>query len=81
MFLAFLFFLITWLKDPGYLHKKNGTKLIELLEKGIDCTNICPECEITKPLRSRHCDICNKCVGVYDHHCPWINNCVGMKYR
>lgn len=32
-----------------------------------------------KPKRSRHCEICKKCIRVYDHHCPWINNCVGAQ--
>jgi len=79
MSVSFLFFLTTWLIGPGYLYKKKGETILKLFEKGIDCSLICPECEIVKPLRSRHCDICNRCVGVYDHHCPWINNCVGMR--
>ena len=33
--------------------------------------------KVLKTERSKHCDICNKCISVYDHHCPWINNCVG----
>jgi len=36
--------------------------------------------KIVKPARSKHCEICHKCVMVYDHHCPWINNCVGAKW-
>lgn len=79
MILSLLFFLISWIANPGYLYKKPGSTLLKIIEKGNDCTGICPECEIVKPLRSRHCDVCNRCVGVYDHHCPWINNCVGMK--
>lgn len=41
--------------------------------------NLCPDCEIIRTSRSRHCSICNRCVERFDHHCPWINNCVGYK--
>ena len=37
----------------------------------------CYECLTAKPLRTHHCDICKKCVYVYDHHCSWLNNCIG----
>jgi palmitoyltransferase len=41
-------------------------------------TDICPDCEVLRTERSKHCAICNRCVERYDHHCPWINNCVGI---
>lgn len=40
--------------------------------------HLCPECFVIKTPRSKHCNVCNKCVERYDHHCPWINNCVGI---
>jgi len=28
-------------------------------------------------VRTKHCDLCEKCVHKYDHHCFWIGGCVG----
>ena len=30
----------------------------------------CHTCNIIRPLRASHCDICGFCVEKYDHHCP-----------
>lgn len=65
------------IKNPGYLTKPK-IPFIQLLDK-FDSTMLCPECEVIRTARSRHCSICNQCVERFDHHCPWINNCVGVK--
>ena len=42
----------------------------------------CDICKIDKlPLRSHHCEICNKCVRCYDHHCWALAGCIGENNR
>ncbi|WRT63294.1 uncharacterized protein IL334_000199 [Kwoniella shivajii] len=70
--------------DPGYVPLPvNDSEVKEALEDLVDQgrlngTNFCIECMAKKPLRSKHCRTCERCVAKFDHHCPWIWNCVGF---
>ena len=68
-------FFIASKRDPGYL--RPAFPFIKLLEK-VHAAEMCPDCEVLRTGRSKHCATCNRCVERFDHHCPWINNCVGI---
>lgn len=41
-------------------------------------SNGCKECKIYElPLRSYHCQKCNRCIRTFDHHCYITNCCIG----
>ncbi|ETV74445.1 hypothetical protein, variant 4 [Aphanomyces astaci] len=37
----------------------------------------CHTCHVAQPRRSKHCNVCHRCVLLFDHHCPFLGTCVG----
>jgi len=69
--------------DPGTCPKPASDdelkSIIEDLasEGRLNGQTFCIQCMARKPLRSKHCRVCDKCIARSDHHCPWVWNCVG----
>lgn len=41
--------------------------------------HVCTYCNVVQPLRTKHCNDCERCVSRYDHHCFFVGTCVGQQ--
>ena len=53
------------------------TKVVEKNGAVPDLSRVCYTCWVDRPLRSKHCKVCDRCYDDFDHHCVFIRNCVG----
>lgn len=76
--------------NPGYLPRnipeydlaiKQVAHFDEWKQGNNPLSRLCHTCRTIKPLRAKHCRMCNRCVLEFDHHCPYIHNCVGYNNR
>lgn len=78
--LPYIFLYLACAADPGYITKENLAYHLSLYPYDwalFHPGRICRTCNIIKPPRSKHCNVCKRCIARSDHHCIFVNSCVG----
>mmetsp|Transcript_10444 Transcript_10444/g.23653 ORF Transcript_10444/g.23653 Transcript_10444/m.23653 type:complete len:312 (+) Transcript_10444:47-982(+) len=86
--LAFTSLMLASFRNPGIVPTPLGGAPAAVPNRSIFVNGVkisqkfCNTCRLYRPLRSKHCVYCNRCIFRYDHHCPWLGNCIGLgNYR
>lgn len=76
------FNLMAYVNDPGFIPRTSSNSLhtvLERVERGDPMPQICPTCQIAKPLRATHCKEVGRCVARFDHFDIFLNVPIGWK--
>eukprot|EP01060_Flectonema_neradi_P021206 TRINITY_DN2873_c0_g2_i1.p1 TRINITY_DN2873_c0_g2~~TRINITY_DN2873_c0_g2_i1.p1 ORF type:complete len:340 (+),score=46.68 TRINITY_DN2873_c0_g2_i1:46-1020(+) len=91
MFVCLSLYFILLNSDPGWVRSKrehargdpgvSGVVVDDAVPSPKIVKTTCRVCVTRQPMRTKHCNTCNRCIYTFDHHCWWINNCVGGKNK
>jgi len=76
--LCLTFYYLSITADPGYIPRPKGRTeqravVRELMkDKIFDEARYCVKCMVHKPLRSKHCHTCDRCIAKFDQYVPLL---------